>query len=515
MRTESRYRNIAYRILRCLDLSEEPEFLREHVGKEAAVCLKEVLDRIDLPPENEIPEVRAPEDGEEANVLDRWTIPHTEITIVRIPEGPRQGEYLFSPETVGRATEFYRRVKRLPYKPGASEGFYEWFLSEPGAPWLAALVHRLPDWFHNRVGGQAVWQWIGLTVTGLLGLCVMLGAYVLGRRRARIARRSSILRYCVTLLFPVAALFVPLLVSDIAENELVLSGTTLVVVTFSANVVFLLAVLVVLVAVADRIAELVIASPRINPKGLNAQVIRLICRVLGLVVATIVFLEGGRYLGIPLTTLLAGAGVGGLAVALAAQDTLRNFFGTMMIFLDRPYRVGERIVVKGYDGFVEELGLRSTKIRLLNGHLVTIPNEEMAKTDVENVGRRPYIRRTQDLALAYHTPPDKVKKALEITRELLNNHEGMKPEFPPRVFFTEFARDALNLRIIYWYHPPDYWSFLAHSERFNVRLMEQFEAAGIQLELPSTKTRLVQHGEEPLSFRLAGDTDADGLPSRP
>ena len=95
-----------------------------------------------------------------------------------------------------------------------------------------------------------------------------------------------------------------------------------------------------------------------------------------IVAAVIVFLEGGKYLGIPLTTLLASAGVGGVAVALAAQDSLKNFFGTMMIILDKPYRLDERIVIKGYDGFVEEIGLRSTKLRLLNGHQATIPNED-------------------------------------------------------------------------------------------------------------------------------------------
>ena len=131
---------------------------------------------------------------------------------------------------------------------------------------------------------------------------------------------------------------------------------------------------------------------------------RIVSRLLSISLAVLVFIEGGQYLGIPVTTLLASAGVGGLAVALAAQDTLRNLFGTIMLMADKPFRVGERIVVDDYDGIVEEIGLRSTRIRLLTGHLVTIPNDTLARTDIENVGRRPYIRRVADMRIPLDTP---------------------------------------------------------------------------------------------------------------
>jgi len=185
----------------------------------------------------------------------------------------------------------------------------------------------------------------------------------------------------------------------------------------------------------------------------------------------------------------------------------------MMIILDRPFRVGERIVTKGYDGVVEEIGLRSTKIRLLTGHLATIPNEEMARTDVENIGRRPHIRRIQDIALPYDTPLEKVDKSLEIVRGLLEDHEGMEADFPPRVYFTQFNRDCLNLRIIYWYHPPDYWDFLAHSEKLNTEIMRRFEAEEIRFAMPTTTTRMTAEEEGPLRVTLAGEIPPD-LPSK-
>jgi len=264
-----------------------------------------------------------------------------------------------------------------------------------------------------------------------------------------------------------------------------------------------LAVLVVLVGAGSRVAALIIASPRLHPKGIDAQLIRLGCRVASLVAAAVVFLEGGKYLGIPLTTLLAGAGVGGLAVALAAQDSLKNLFGSMMIILDKPYRVGERIALKGYDGVVEEIGLRSTKIRLLTGHQACIPNEEMARCDIENIGRRPYIRRVENIAVPFDTPPAKIEQAVEIVRKLLDNHEGMEPDFPPRVFFDKYNRDSANLKVIYWYHPPAYWDFLAFSERFNLQVIQRFEAAGIRFALPGTTTEWVARDPAPVGIDAA------------
>ena len=480
--------------------------MREDVGQEAAVCLKEILDRIELPPDDEIPDA----DQVDARQLKRWRIPHTEITITKIGDGLRQGEWLFSPDTVARATEFYRRVEnRLPYKPGATEGFYDWFRSEPGWMIPASWIRSLPAWARTPVYRQALWQWVGLVAAVLTGLLVMVLTYRLGGRLARVGHGSNIVRYSLTLLFPIAAMLVPLMVKQFVANQLSVSGTVLAVTKFSADLLFLLAAIVVLVGAGNRVAEIVISSPRIHPKGIDAQLIRLVCRVVSLASAVVVFLEGGQYLGVPLSTLLAGAGVGGLALALAAQDTLKNLFGSMMIMLDKPFRVGERIVAKGYDGIVEEIGLRSTKMRLLTGHAVSIPNEEMARSDIENIGRRRHIRRNTNIGIPLDTPPDKVEQAVAIVRNIVAEHEGMEPDYPPRVYLNEFNRDSLNVRIIYWYHPPDYWDFLALSERINLRIMRDFKAEGIRVALPTTTTFVAQDGDQPLQLEIVDGNAAE------
>ncbi len=186
-----------------------------------------------------------------------------------------------------------------------------------------------------------------------------------------------------------------------------------------------------------------------------------------------------------ITALLAGLGVGGLAVALAAQETIRNFFGALMLVGDRPFEVGERVVVDGFDGPVESVGMRSTRIRTLEGHLITIPNGEMANKSIHNIGRRPYIRRLSTIGVTYDTSPDKVKEAIGIVEDILKDHEGMNEEFPPRVFFNGFGDFSLNILMIYWYHPPAYWDYMAFSQRVNLEILDRFNAAGIEFAFPS------------------------------
>jgi MscS family membrane protein len=188
----------------------------------------------------------------------------------------------------------------------------------------------------------------------------------------------------------------------------------------------------------------------------------------------------------PITSILAGLGVGGLAVALAAQDTIKNFFGSVVIFADHPFQLGDRIVVSGEDGTVEEVGMRSTRIRTLDGHLVTIPNGELANKLIRNIGRRPYIKRVANITITYDTPPEKVERALEIIRGLLADHQAkMHPEFPSRVYFNNFNDSSLNILVIYWFAPPAYWDFLEFDEFLNLEILKRFNEEGIEFAFPS------------------------------
>ncbi len=209
--------------------------------------------------------------------------------------------------------------------------------------------------------------------------------------------------------------------------------------------------------------------------------------------------------GKSMSTIIAGLGLGGLAFALAAQDSIKNFFGSIMILLDKPFGVGDRISVDGFDGPVEEVGFRSTKLRTLTGHLVTVPNEKMMSSTVENIGRRPHIRRMFNVTITYDTPPDKVERAVQIIKDILDNHEGMHPNFPPRVAFNEFNDASLNIAVFYWFHPPDYWAFLDFSQRVNMRILRAFEEEGIEFAFPTQTIYLANDDKRQLGLRFLGE----------
>jgi len=188
----------------------------------------------------------------------------------------------------------------------------------------------------------------------------------------------------------------------------------------------------------------------------------------------------------PITSILAGLGVGGLAVALAAQDTIKNFFGSLVIFADRPFQMGDSIFVDGIDGTVEEVGMRSTRLRTVDGHLVTIPNGELANKSIRNITRRPYIKRVANIAIVCDTPAENVERAVAIIKEELSRaNEKMHPDMPPRVHFNEFTAASLNIQVVYWFVPAsDYWAFMEFDQSFNLAVLRRFSEAGIEVAFP-------------------------------
>ncbi len=208
--------------------------------------------------------------------------------------------------------------------------------------------------------------------------------------------------------------------------------------------------------------------------------------------------------------LLAGLGIAGLAVSLAAQDSLKNLFGSVTIVLDRPFQIGERIVYSGYDGVIEEIGLRSTKLRTLTGHVVTIPNAKIVNDPVENIGQRPSIRRIMNVTITYDTPLEKITQAVQIIRDILEEEELREPihpvingdEFPPRVYFNDYNAESLNVFVIYWYAPPAYWDYLEHAQKLNLRIFEEYEKAGIEFAFPTQTIYLARDAKRQLAIEM-------------
>lgn len=241
-------------------------------------------------------------------------------------------------------------------------------------------------------------------------------------------------------------------------------------------------------------------------KGVNKMFLPVIKKSLGVVIVILVIMQIVQILSDkPIASIVAGLGIGGLAVALAAQDTFKHFFGSFVLAGDKPFEIGDRVVIDGHDGPVESIGLRSTRIRTLEGHLITVPNGELANKTIQNIGKRPYIRRLSNIAITYDTPVDKIKRAVDILKEILHNHEGMDPEFPPKVYFNDLNSDSLNILMIYWYHPPDYWKYMDFTEKVNHEMMQKFNEEGIDFAFPTQTLYLAGDKNRPLNLGIRNE----------
>jgi len=182
-------------------------------------------------------------------------------------------------------------------------------------------------------------------------------------------------------------------------------------------------------------------------------------------------------LGVNITAAIASLSIGGLAVGLAAQDTLANLFGAVAVLVDKPFRVGDQIKVESNEGTVEAVGLRSTRLRNPDGYLIAVPNKTMGNASIVNVTRRNSIKTTMNLALSQNLPVEKVRRALAILREVYSAHANTEHVW---VSFNEFGGGKLNIILIHWWKGTDYHQYLAGMQELNLAAKERFDAEGIE-----------------------------------
>ncbi len=192
-------------------------------------------------------------------------------------------------------------------------------------------------------------------------------------------------------------------------------------------------------------------------------------------------------LEIKITSLLAGLSVGGLALGLAAQDTVANLFGAVAIFLDKPFHIGDRIRVEGVDGMVEAIGLRSTSVRSLEGHHVTIPNKLMGNAIITNITRRPTIKTELNLGLTYDTPAEKVKRATALLEEIFRANPRTADLI---VTFNKFADSALNIFVVHVWNGTDAKQHFAEMQELNLKIKERFDVEKIEFAFPTQTVHL-------------------------
>jgi MscS family membrane protein len=194
-------------------------------------------------------------------------------------------------------------------------------------------------------------------------------------------------------------------------------------------------------------------------------------------------------LGVNIKSVLASLSIGGLALGLAAQDTLANIFGAVSVFIDKPFRIGDRIKLDTVDGLVENIGLRSTRIRNLDGYLVTIPNKTMGNAIITNVSRRPTIKTEINLGLTYDTTAERLRLALSIVNDIYRNHPQTASV---DIVFNNFADSSLNIQVVHYCKAIPYADYLVALQEMNLALKKRFDEAGLEFAFPSRTLYLKQ-----------------------
>ena len=204
-------------------------------------------------------------------------------------------------------------------------------------------------------------------------------------------------------------------------------------------------------------------------------------------------------LGFNVSTILSGLGIGGLAFALAAQDTIANLFGSIVVAIDQPFKVGETVKIGANTGTVEDIGLRSTKIRLIDRSLVIIPNKLVSSEAIINLSRFAQRRVEQVIGLTYDTTPDQMAAIVEDVKRIILAETVVDAE-SVMVFFRDFSASSLDLWIVYATKGPDFQEGLGLKQRVNLAIMRAVAARGLSFAFPTS----VMHLDGPVAKQLAG-----------
>lgn len=488
---QERLRAVLDRAERLFNLSETPIALRSETGRAAFGSLKDVLMR--LPP---IDPATLP--GAGSTGQDRVRLPHTEIEIARVAEGPDRGAFLFTPDTVERLPDFRARVLDLPVlNPTPYESWRDEQVRFTGPLVPSLLTRAIPTRLEVLVLGTPAWKIVATVLS--FGLAVWVAAQWAGLalRQARLSHPVAAQGWRLTI--PIVACTLVAMTRGFVLGQVNLSGLA-----FSVTQAVSLAVLVMAAAWIVRtltvlIGEAIIAVPAFAQNAYDSHLVRLVARVAGLAAAAAVVIWGANLLGVPLLGLVAGVGVGGFALALAAQSTVENLFGGVSIFADRPFRVGDFIIYQGGEGYVESIGPRSTRIRALDGMQITVPNADLAKMQVTNKTCRDSTLFRHVVSFTYDTP----RATLAEFSQRMLDEIGQCPldsaaELPPRVRVVALGPSSIDVEMRVDLVARDEDDFSRQQEALLLAAMRHAEALQLAFAFPTQTVHLA--GDRPGSF---------------
>ena len=369
-----------------------------------------------------------------------------------------------------------------------------------------------PAWFDDSYLGIEVVQFLGLAL--LIAIAVLtyaiisqaLKLYVRARfheddhefwheERGRLGRALWALAVAITFLLGFPVLNFPAAVESIVNQIASLLGAgALVLLGFRGVDIF--------TDVLKRRAELTESRLDDQLVPLTNSALKIATLVIGML-----FILGN--LGINITSLVAGLGLGGLAVALAAQDTFRNLLGGVTIFADRPFQVGDWVVVGNIEGTVEYVGFRSARVRTFYNSVVTVPNARMVDTYVDNMGLRQWRRYKATLGLAYHTTPDQMQAFTEGIRALIRANPSMRKDYYI-VEFLDFGATSLEILVYCFITAPDWNAELRTRHVVNLDILRLAEELGVEFAFPTQTLHVASLPGQPAEIPAARGRDQLG-----
>jgi MscS family membrane protein len=456
--------------IQCLDLSDIPPEYRELKGLETAAQLKEVLNAV----ENfNIADAPADTGGLPFVILYSQ---QGEITITR----QISGEWLFTRETVRSVPLLHSALEEQRRTTGTA------VLMQSGS-FGAQVRSRMPAMLLEKTLMLERWQWLGLFVLGIMGVIfwhiikflsrLLIGRILRKHRQYLTEEQVKKLSAPVGLLAFVFTFYLGLPALALTQNSL----------TFTRTALFLLTAFA-LTWLAYRAVDIIAARLTQKARETNAKTddllvpfITLIIRIAVVVVAGIFVADNLRF---DVTSMIAGLGIGGIAIALASQETLSNFIGSLVLLIERPFTAEDRIEIDGIKGTVKEVGLRSTKIMSLTNSVITMPNSRIVKANIINEGIKIRRRWTIKLYVPYKNGAEKVENLCNGIKQLIKASDMLDSE-DFKIFLYDVLPASLDLRIEVTFKVDEYGFEMGARHRFITELLRLADKLEIELEVPN------------------------------
>ena len=469
--------NAQFRAL--LDLSSVPPSSRPTIGVETTSFLLDIFGRVKLPELESVPDEAAFDDVVSPA---KWRIPGTPIRIVRVDEGAREGEFLFSNRTVNAAPRFYQAVNDLPLQTSLPITSWHRAIPQITGPMIPAVVLRsVPQSLRDFWLDTPKWKVMAVLLISTLAALLLLVFHRAINRRETENRVGFLLRRTLT---PIAILVVVWSLNDFFANQIEVSGAFSTVVVDTATILINAGAIWLFWLAMLAIFERLIQARDIPEDSFDAHLWRLGARTIGTLASVVIIGNAAQNLGLPLYSVVAGLGIGGLAVALAIRPTLENLIGGIVLYLDQPVRVGDFCSFGDKTGTVETIGVRSTKLRMLDRTLITVPNAALADMQLINWAKCDRMLISATIGLRYETENDQLRYVLVKFREMLHAHPKIHSD-TVRVRFAGFGQSSLDIGVRIYALTRDFNEFHAIREDVLLRMSDIVKKSGSGFAFPS------------------------------